>query len=253
MIHRIAKQSYLAALPLAACLMLSACAGMSERISNIGRPIPMSAVGATVPPEQRPVNIPMPPEVAETHSPNSLWQSSRQTFFKDQRAHKVGDIVTVLIDIDDKGKLQNKTTRERDDGENAGLPNLLGVESQLSKVLPEAVNPSSLISGSSTSRANGNGKIDRDEQISLKLAAIVTQVLPNGNFVVRGSQEVRVNNELRNLTLDGIIRPEDILNNNSISYEKIAEARIGYGGQGTLSDVQQARYGQQLYDIVFPF
>lgn len=248
-----ARKHFVLILPVAASLMLSACAGMGERIGNIGKPQPMTAVGSAVPAEQRAVSVPMPPQVAEVAAPNSLWQSSRQTFFKDQRAHKVGDIMTVLIEIKDEAQLDNKTERTRNNGESMGIPSFLGLESQLTKVLPEALNPAAMVNGTSTSRVNGDGKIEREEEISLKLAAMITQVLPNGNFVIRGTQEVRVNNELRELMIDGIIRPEDILNNNSIAYEKIAEARISYGGRGTLSEVQEARYGQQFYDIVSPF
>ena len=149
--------------------------------------------------------------------------------------------------------MENTTTRTRAGSESAGLPHMLGLESYLGKVLPGAVDPSNLAELESASNMTGDGKIEREEEISLKMAAMITQVLPNGNFVIRGSQEVRVNHEKRELLIDGIIRPEDILNNNSISYEKIAEARISYGGQGTISEVQQPRYGQQFYDIVFPF
>lgn len=243
----------LLALPIAASLMLTACGGMGDRLSNIGKPPVMTGVASGLSQQPQPVSVPMPAPIIETAAPNSLWQSSRQTFFKDQRANKVGDILTVMIEIEDEADMENSTTRNRQAGESAGLPNFLGLESQLTKVLPEALNPAELINMDSTSSVAGDGKIEREEEISLKMAAMITQVLPNGNLVIRGSQEVRVNHEKRELQIDGIIRPEDILNNNSVSYEKIAEARISYGGQGTISEVQQPRYGQQFYDIVFPF
>jgi len=243
------------ALSLAALLMLSACGGMGDKISNIGQPPKMTEIGNQgANSAYRPVQLPMPPQEAANPNANSLWQSSRQTFFKDQRANKVGDILTIMIDIDDEADMKNKTERTRTGSEKAGMPEFLGIPStQLQKVLPDAVNPDSLIDVDSTSNSTGDGKIKRTEAIKMKLAAMITQVLPNGNFVIRGSQEVRVNFELRELTLNGVIRPEDILNNNSISYEKIAEARISYGGRGQVTDIQQPRYGQQFYDIVWPF
>lgn len=237
-----------------AVMALTACAGMEERLSNIGQPPKMSKIeNPYQASDYKSVSLPMPPQEALNTNPNSLWQSSRQTFFKDQRAHKVGDIVTVFVTISDEAKLDNKTERSRTGGEKQGLTNFMGLETQLSKVLPEAVSPASLMDMNSDSSSKGDGSVERKEDIKLKLAAMVTQVLPNGNFVVRGNQEVRVNYELRQLTLDGVIRPEDILNNNSISYEKIAEARISYGGKGQISDIQQPRYGQQFFDTVFPF
>lgn len=237
-----------------ALMMLTACGGMSERISNIGKPPAVSEIQSPYnQPGYKPVALPMPPQEALNTNQNSLWQSSRQTFFKDQRASKVGDILTIMIDIKDKADLENTTTRSRTANEGVGAPALMGFETKLGKILPDAVNPASLVEAESTSNTVGDGKIERDEEIELKLAAMIVQSLPNGNFVIQGKQEVRVNNELRELTIHGVIRPEDILNNNSISYEKIAEARISYGGRGHLTDVQAPRYGQQLYDIVFPF
>lgn len=237
-----------------ALMMLTACGGMGERISNIGKPPAVSEIqNPYSQPGYKPVALPMPPQEALNTNQNSLWQSSRQTFFKDQRASKVGDILTILVDIKDEADMENSTERTRTANEGAGLPRLMGFETKLGKVLPGAVNPAELIEAESTSSTVGDGKIEREEEIKLKLAAMIVQTLPNGNFVIQGKQEVRVNNELRELTINGVIRPEDILNNNSISYEKIAEARISYGGRGHLTDVQAPRYGQQLYDIVFPF
>ncbi len=232
---------------------LSAC-GATERLSNIGKAPDMTAIAnPQTQPDYQPVSMPMPPPKVAYRQPNSLWQSDRKSFFKDQRAGNVGDILTVVINIDDQADLENKTTRTRSSAETAGLDKLLGYEESLAKILPEAIDNTSLIGADSDSSHEGNGKIKRDEKIELQLAAVVTQVLPNGNLVINGNQEVRVNFEKRILNMAGIIRPEDITIDNSISYEKIAEARISYGGQGQITDVQQPRYGQQVYDVLFPF
>jgi flagellar L-ring protein precursor FlgH len=197
--------------------------------------------------------MPMPPVEEVQKENNSLWASNRQTFFKDQRANQVGDILTVMIDIDDEAELDNETERTRSANENAGIDNLLGVESQLTKILPEGVTGPDLVDLGTSSASRGSGSTEREEQVSMKLAATVTQILPNGNMLIQGRQEVRVNFEKRILELAGIIRPEDILTDNTISYDKIAEARISYGGEGQITDMQQPRYGQQVYDILFPF
>jgi flagellar L-ring protein precursor FlgH len=249
------RKSLAAATCLTTLMTLTACGNLTQRLTEIGTPPSMAGIeNPYSQPNYKPVSLPMPPQEALNTQANSLWQASRQTFFKDQRANKVGDILTVLIAIKDTANLKNKTERTRDSDEKQGMPNFLGIaESQLTKVLPEALDPASLVDMNSSSTSTGDGKIERGETISLKLAAMVVQVLPNGNFILRGRQQVVVNHELRDLQLQGVIRPEDILNNNSISYEKIAEARISYGGRGSVSDLQQPRYGQQIFDAVFPF
>ena len=195
----------------------------------------------------------MPAPQEEVTQPNSLWSSNRKNFFDDQRADEVGDILTVMIDIQDEAQLDNETERTRGSSEGAELPALAGYEAALGRILPEAIDPGNLASFGSNSTTNGQGSIEREEEITMKMAAVITQVLPNGNFVIHGSQEVRVNFEKRILNVDGVIRPEDISINNTINHDQIAEARIAYGGEGHITDVQQARYGQQVYDILFPF
>jgi len=182
-----------------------------------------------------------------------LWRHGARAFFKDQRASQIGDLLTVTISISDSAKINNKTSRSRTNNEDASANALLGYETSLSRVLPETVNAGNLLDIDSTSKNEGEGSINRDETIDLKLAAIVTQKLPNGNFVILGRQEVRVNFEVRQLQIAGVVRPEDIAADNTISYEKIAEARISYGGKGHISDVQQPRYGNQVLDVIFPF
>jgi flagellar L-ring protein precursor FlgH len=236
-----------------AVLLLSAC-GAGERLANIGKEPELAPITNPADNEAyRSVSMPMPAVEEIKKENNSLWASNRQTFFKDQRANNVGDILTVMIDIDDEAELENETERSRSSTENAGLNNLLGVETQLTKVLPEGVTGPDLIDLDSNSTTSGEGSIEREEEVRVKLAATVTQILPNGNMFIQGRQEVRVNFEKRVLELAGVIRPEDITVDNSISYDKIAEARISYGGKGQITDLQQPRYGQQVYDILFPF
>ncbi len=240
-------------LALVTTTMLSAC-GAGERLANIGATPDVSQIdnpaNSTT---ANAVSMPMPAPVTVTQKANSLWSSDKRSFFKDQRASDVGDILTVLINIDDEAELENETSRSRSSNENAGLNSLLGYETHLDKVFPEAIDNNSLVGLGADSAHSGQGSTEREEQVDLKLAAVVTQQLPNGNMVIVGRQEVRVNFEKRILEFAGVIRPEDITINNTIPYEKVAEARISYGGKGQITDVQQPRYGQQAYDILFPF
>lgn len=234
-------------------VMLSAC-GTAERISNIGKEPEFTKLENPIyQPDYQPVSLPMPTKSAEVRKPNSLWQADRQTFFKDQRASQIGDILTVVIEISDEAELENETSRSRSGGEDIDLPNVLGYEQYLGNLFPDAVSAEDLVNIGSSSTTNGEGSIEREEEIELELAAMVTQVLPNGNMVIYGRQEVRVNYELREIKIAGIIRPEDIQSDNTISHDKIAEARIAYGGRGHISDVQKPRYGQEFFDVVFPF
>ncbi|MBI2586443.1 MAG: flagellar basal body L-ring protein FlgH, partial [Rhodospirillales bacterium] len=204
-------------------------------------------------PDYKPVSLPMPaPQVAEDN-PNSLWRAGAKAFFKDHRAKDIGDLVTVKLALADSAKLENKTERERDDSEKTSVSSLLGLEAEFAKKLPQAVNPASLIDFANKHETSGDGEIDRKETINLTFAAVVTQILPNGSMVIVGRQEIRVNAELRELMVTGVVRPSDIESDNTISHEKIAEMRVAYGGRGTLSQIQQPRWGTQIWDIIFPF
>ncbi len=203
--------------------------------------------------DYKPVNMPMPAPQRAIENPNSLWRSGAKAFFKDIRAKAIGDIITVKLDLSDSAAMDNKTERDRSDSEDTNVTTLLGFESNFNKVLPDAVNPASLLSFDGVHTTEGDGKINRSETIKLTFAATITQILPNGNLAVFGSQEIRVNKELRELMVTGVIRPEDIESDNTIEHTKIAEMRVAYGGRGTLSDLQSPRWGTQLWDILFPF
>lgn len=232
---------------------LTACSAV-DRMKDVGEAPKQSSIqNPTMANNYKPVSMPMPAEKIQPKQANSLWTGSQSGFFKDQRAKRVGDIMTVVIDINDKGKMENTSERSRNTEETAALPNLLGMETDLTQVFPEALNTSSLANATADSTYKGDGKTDRKESIQMKLAATVTQVLPNGNLVIQGTQEVRINYENRILQLAGVVRPQDVNVDNTVSYEQIAEARISYGGKGQITDVQQPRYGTQVYDILFPF
>jgi flagellar L-ring protein precursor FlgH len=239
------------ALMLSVSLAFAACGG---RIGQIGQAPPLSPI--TVPPNiaaGAPVLVPQPLSYPVARELNSLWRPGSRSFFRDPRAAKTGDILTVTIDITDQAKIANTTSRSTSASESAALPNFLGLESLLPGVLPDEVDPANLVDLSSQSSSSGTGAVDRSETINLTVAAVVVQVLPNGNLVIQGQQEVRVNNEVRVLLVSGVVRPEDIASNNTIQHTQIAEARISYGGRGHITDVQQPRYGQQFFDIIWPF
>lgn len=233
---------------------LSACSSFMDRVTTVGSPPPLTAIqNPTTQPGYKPVRLPMPEPIAYVYQPNSLWRSGARAFFEDQRAARIGDILTVNVTIDDKAEVENATQRTRTSNENMGINQLAGFGTELLKLLPNMPNLSDLIDADSTTNTTGSGEVDREEQIETNVAAVVTQVLPNGNMVIEGRQEIRVNFEVREIIVAGIVRPEDISADNTIDSQKIAEARISYGGRGQITDVQQPRYGQQFLDILLPF
>jgi flagellar L-ring protein precursor FlgH len=237
------------------CILLSAC-NTFTRLSELGHgPKNSEIINPTKRPNYRPVSMPMPSPKQITYKSNSLWRPGARAFFRDQRASEVGDILTINLSISDSADLNNKTTRARNDKEDADLTKLLGLESYLSRLLPqmETVDPTNTVNLGTQHSTEGNGNIGRKEAIEVTLAGIITQILPNGNMVIFARQELMVNFEMREVMVTGVVRPEDIDYTNKIEHDKIAEMRVAYGGRGTLSDLQQPRIGTQAIDILFPF
>ena len=235
-------------------LLLSAC-GISQRLENIGKTPELTPIENPIAvPGYQPVSLPMPPvEPAIGAGPNSLWRSGARAFFKDQRARAVGDVLTVRVTVADRAAISNESTRSRQGNQDLGVSNMFGIAGKLSDIISNESDDGDFVGLKSKSADRGRGSVSRDEEIKLAVAAVVTQVLPNGNLVIRGRQEIRVNFEVRELVLVGIVQPQDITSDNTISHEKIAELRVAYGGRGQITDVQQPRYGQQALDILLPF
>ncbi len=236
--------------PALACLLLGSC-GSLTRISEVGRAPAMTPTSdPTKDPTWRPVSMPMPANEPTPNQANALWRSGSRAFFKDQRAAQVGDIVTVLVSMKDAANLQDATTTARTGTENGGMAQFFGMQTLLPKTIAD---PSKLLAVNSGSTHAGTAQVQRSEAVTVRVAGVVTQVLPNGNLVISARQEFRVNNELRELQVTGVILPQDIASDNTVLHDRMAEARITYGGRGEMTEVQHTRWGQQLMDILLPW
>ena len=237
---------------LAFTALLAGCSTM-DNLASVGQAPKLTAIAdPTAQAGYRPVQMPMPEPVVASYQPNSLFSTQAKGFFKDQRAHKIGDILTIMVTIDDSAKISNSTNRARTSDSEGSIGGVLG--SIFGGNVPLAdVEDNGAISTSGSLADTGSGSVNRKESLETQVAAVVVQVLPNGNLVIEGRSEVRVNFEVRELIVAGIVRPEDIGAENTIPSTKIAEARISYGGRGQITQMQQPRYGQQIADAILPF
>ena len=234
--------------------LLAGCANTIERLTQVGKAPELTPIeNPAAQPSYRPVSLPMPAQEPEIYPANSLWRQGARSFFKDQRARTIGDVLTVQVVIADEANLRSQSERARDNADHFAMPEFFGYQSKLDKIFPSDVDPDNLVDLNSDMQSAGRGNTSRNEEIRLNVAAVVTQVLPNGNLVIQGRQEVRVNFEVRELYVAGVARREDIRPDNTIPHDKIAELRVAYGGRGQITDVQQARYGAQVLDIILPY
>ncbi|WP_417723157.1 flagellar basal body L-ring protein FlgH [Salipiger sp.] len=234
-------------------LILLSCTACA-RIDHIGKP------PSFTPPEESPERVAMAysavPDLAIPQRRTdgaSLWSGTKSSLLGDRRAMKRGDILTVVIEIDEKAQISNSTSRSRSSSESLGIPQLFGVPQRHDPKLPDGASLADAVDLSGKSSSGGDGSVKRSEKLTLRVAATITDVMPNGILAIEGSQEVRVNFELRELLVTGFVRPDDVSRQNEITYDKIASARISYGGRGQITDMQQPRLGQQVLDAILPF
>lgn len=237
----------------ATALSLTACASTIDKLSNAGQRPPLTEVqNPQVVADYKPLSWPLPdPETQTARTSNSLWQSGSRAFFRDQRAARVGDILRINVAIADQAKMDNRNNNLRNTTENAGAPQVFGLENPITDFT--RANPNSWFSLNGSSNTVSNGRIDRKETINTQVAALITQVLPNGNLVIEGSQEILVNYEIREVSVKGVVRPQDISSDNTVESNQVAQARIVYSGRGQLSDKAQPRWGYQVIEAISPF
>ena len=236
------------------CFLASLLVAGCGRLDHFGKPPSFTPIEDSA--ENRAMYDPGLPLVTEQRrvvDRASLWSGGQRSLLGDRRAMKRGDILTVVIEIDEEAEISNSSARSRNGSETLGIPDLFGIPQRLDEDLPEGASMANAVSTNSSSNSGGDGSVSRREELTLRIAAAVTEVLPNGVLAIEGTQEVRVNFELRELLVTGFVRPEDISRQNQITYDKIASARISYGGRGQITDVQQPRYGQQALDMLLPF
>ena len=250
--------SFRRTVPILAC-MAAALSGCGGRLSEVGRAPDLTPVN--VGPEAVALSLPSapPPVPVRVYADPvplagaSLWTQGRASLLGDRRAEGQGDILTVVIEIDEGAEIANSTNRARSGSERLAMPELLGIPQLADRELPAGASLANAVQTQSQSSSSGDGAVRRKEKLTLRVAATVIGTLPNGVLQIEGRQEVRVNFELREMLVTGFVRPEDISRLNEITYDKIASARISYGGRGQITDVQQPRYGQQVADILLPF
>lgn len=230
-------------------VLISGCA----RFENVGRAPDFTPSQSGL--EYHAMNTQPLPISLEAPEPltGSLWTRSRGSLLGDRRAMKQGDILTVVIEIDERAEISNSTSRSRSGSDSLGITDFFGIPERINNSLPEGASLDSAVGTNSSSQSSGDGSVSRNEKLTLRIAATVTAVLPNGVLEIVGRQEVRVNFEIRELLVSGYVRPDDVSRRNEITYDKIASARISYGGRGQITDVQQPRIGQQIADIILPF
>lgn len=244
------KKLTLARMAVLSLVLLGACG----RMDHVGK-APTFSPGNETPEHVAMLwqGLPLSTQPQRAVDDSSLWSGERQSLLGDRRAISKGDILTVVIEIDEEAEISNGTSRSRSGDESMGVSNLLGLPQRLDEHLPDGAAMATAVDLNSSSNSTGKGSVKRSEKLTLRVAATIVDVLPNGVLAISGSQELRVNFELRELLVSGYVRPEDISRQNEITYDKIASARVSYGGRGQISDVQQPRYGQQLLDVVLPF
>lgn len=249
------KRTIAALALLGSSALLSACASTVQKLEQVGQVPPHAPIeNPIIKPNYEPVSMPMPAATPPAQEyAGSLWQPGARAFFRDQRASRVGDILRVKILIKDKAEVDNETERQRDSADSVGIPSLFGIQNRVARSLNRGADPANLVDVSSNTNSTGTGSVKRQEKIETQVAALVTQVLPNGNLVIDGKQEITVNYDIREVAVKGVVRPQDINSDNTVDSTQIAEARITYGGRGQLMDMQQPRWGNQVVDILSPF
>src|ERR1700735_324044 len=142
-----------------------------DRLSQIGETPKLSSIdNPTTAPGYKPVQMPMPKPEAVSYNANSLWRNGSRSFFKDQRAHQIGDLLTVTVNITDQANFANETQRTRTVTEDSGITAFLG--SSLLSGKAATVLPGRLLTADATSSSDGKGSVQGQETLENHLYAV---------------------------------------------------------------------------------
>jgi flagellar L-ring protein precursor FlgH len=243
-VYRITRSVFAVAI---VATLLAGCSAI-DRLKNVGEVPALSEVdNPTARAGYKPVQMPMPALQPAAYNPNSLWRNGSRAFFKDQRAHQIGDILTVKVNFTDKANIANETQRSRSNSEDSGIDNFFGKD----KVFNFAI-PGRLLTADSTASSEGKGSVQRQEALSTNVAGVVTQVLPNGNLVIEGVRVVTFSGETQYVVLHGVVRPDDIARDNSVVSTNIADARVEFYAEGAITDAQKRGWLAKVYEKLRP-
>jgi flagellar L-ring protein precursor FlgH len=236
-------------------VFLSACA--SSKNLKLPKSLPRNWQETSPPTDEFPFlsggyekNVPLRGRPSQT---TSLWSSSPKSLFGDRRASQLGDILTVEINIDEEAQLQNSITTGQSSEKKLEAASFFGIPQLVAKILPTGASLTPAVDISSSNNLSGQGNVSRKEKLTLRLAARVDAVLPNGYLRLMGRQEIIVNNELRYLQVSGVVRIADISRLNTITYDKIADAKIFYGGRGPITRTTKEKPGNRIIGKILPF
>ncbi|MGH8147076.1 MAG: flagellar basal body L-ring protein FlgH [Rhodanobacteraceae bacterium] len=212
-----------------ALLMLTAIAALAGCASNAPRVDP--AWAPTMPVAQ---SAPPTANGAIYHDANSM------ELFADPRAHRVGDILTIVLAENTQASKKAETTTSKKDSVDIGGPTLWG------KSFP--LNGGKLASLSGNNGFDGSGASTQSNQLNGQITVTVAQRLANGNLVLRGEKWVTINQGRELVRISGIARPQDIAPDNTILSTRIANARIVYTGTGTLADANHQGWLSRFFN-----
>jgi len=193
----------------------------------------------------------LPKPVAD-YSNGSIWQSASASLTDDVKARRKGDIITIVISETASASKEAKTGTSRDSSVSAGMPNMLGLENT-GIFKNNFADLSKIINASTNTKFQGTGSTSRQENLNATITARVLEVLPNGNLMIEGRRNIRVNEEDQIIILEGTVRSRDIAPDNTVNSIYVADARISYSGRGIISDRQSPGWLMNIFDKIWPF
>jgi flagellar L-ring protein precursor FlgH len=221
--------------------------------ANLGQfPIPPTA--AMMPPAPPPGSSAPYYNGQMTANP-SLWPDEAQGafLFNDYRANQAMDIITIVINENNKGTKKADTDTKSEFDLIAGISEFFGIETTKWTANNTSLNPAELINASTNTNFKGEGETGREGQLSGRISAVILEKLPNGLLRVEGTKIISINEEEEVLVISGLVRQRDIKATNEIDSSRVANVRIDFYGRGVIGEQQKPGWGARIFELVWPF